>query len=120
MIFYNFALTFCINVVADIILIPLYKAEGAAAGYLLAIMGQSIFYLHQTRLAGLERSGFAILLCPIAAAVGGVAATQLFSNTWAILFTSVLIFFFLLLITKQVRRNDLPVLRRVTGFRGQP
>jgi len=116
MIFYNFALTFCINVVADIILIPIYKAEGAAAGYLLAIIGQSVFYLFRTRLAGLEKSGLAVLICPIAAAAAGFGATYLFSNTLLILFSSVFAFLFLMLITKQLHRNDLPVLRRVTGF----
>ena len=116
MIFYNFAITFCINVIADIILIPLYKAEGAAVGYLLAIVGQSAFYLYKTRVAGLEKAGISLLLCPVAATASGLAATWLFSNTWAILFTAIFSFFFLLFITRQLRRNDLPVLRRVTGF----
>ncbi len=120
MIFYNFAFTFCINIIADIILIPLYKAEGAAAGYLLAIIGQSIFYLYQTKLAGLGKSSFSVLLCPAAAIAGGLAASRLFNNVWAILFTAVPIFIFLLILTKQLRRNDLQVLRRVTGLQGQP
>jgi len=116
MIFYNFALTFCINVVADIILIPLFKAEGAAAGYLIAIIGQSIFYLYQTKLTGLGKSGFSVLFCPMAAGAAGFVAIYLFINTWMILFTAVLLFLFLLAILGQLRRNDLQVLRRITGF----
>ena len=116
MIFYNFGITFCINIVADIILIPLFKAEGAAVGYLLAIVGQSIFYLYQTRLAGLEKAAFSVLLCPIAATTAGFAAAALFRNTWAILSTAIFLYLFFLFISRQLRRNDFPVLRRVTGF----
>ena len=116
MIFYNFALTFCVNVVADIIFIPIFKGNGAAGGYLAAIIIQSAFYLYQTKLTGLGKTGFSVLLCPIAAAASGFAVAGLFNNTWIILFTSILVFLFLMVLTKQLRQNDIPVLRRVTGL----
>lgn len=67
MIFYNFGFTVAINVIADCILIPAFKAEGAAAGYIIAIVGQSAFYLFNTKLEGIQRAALLAILCPLLA-----------------------------------------------------
>ena len=115
MIFYNFAITFCINIIADIILIPYFKAEGAAAGYLLAIIGQSVFYWYQTGLPGLKKASVTVLICPAAAMASGLLATRLFDNILAVLFTAIGSFILLSVITRQLRISDQPVLKRIAG-----
>ena len=50
MIFRVFALTFVLNVVGDIILIPVLKNEGAALAYFFALICQTGLYLQKTRL----------------------------------------------------------------------
>ncbi len=116
MIFYIFAITFCINIIADTGLIPFFKGEGAAGGYLLAIIGQSVLYLYQTKLNGLKKNSFSLLLCPACAIAGGLLASGLFQNTWALLFSAIFVFVILLILTRQLRRNDWPVIKRITGL----
>jgi hypothetical protein len=42
---HSFILALVINVAADLILIPLYKNEGAAAGFLLSCLAQNLFFI---------------------------------------------------------------------------
>jgi O-antigen/teichoic acid export membrane protein len=44
-ILHSFILALLINVAADLILIPLYKNEGAAAGFLLSCLAQNLFFI---------------------------------------------------------------------------
>lgn len=62
MIFYVFLVSFIFNLVGDIVLIPFFNAEGAAFAYLLAIIVQSVIYLHQTKLEGLKQNNYAVVL----------------------------------------------------------
>ncbi len=116
MIFHVFAITFVINILADVGLIPFYKGEGAAAGYLLAIIGQSVAYLLQTKLEKLGENSWSVLLCPVCALAAGFGASYLFSNTWIILLTAVSSCIILLVLTRQIRLTDRAVLKRVTGL----
>ena len=116
MIFYVFAITFVVNIIADISLIPFFNGEGAAAGYLVAIISQSLAYLYFTKLNGLTKNSFAVLLCPACAAVAGYAATILLNDPWAILITAIIFFLLLLLLCRQLRLSDWPVLKRVMGL----
>ncbi len=49
LIFGIIAVTFAVNLLGDLALIPLYKAEGAAAAFLLATVTQSISYILKTQ-----------------------------------------------------------------------
>lgn len=120
MIFYNYAVTVCINIIADCILIPVFKAEGAATGLLMAIAGQAVFYLINTEVPGIRRASISAIICPaLAFAAGFVSMTFLHGLLWRVLI-SILIFFILLLLTRQIRRNDWPDTLRIIGFKGNP
>lgn len=115
MIFFAFALTFSVNVIADSILIIFYKAEGAAIGYLLAIAAQSVFYLFKTPMQHLWARSISIIVCPGCALVSGYIAICLFNNIVLILISALLVFLFLLIVTKQIRIHDWLVIKRIIG-----
>ena len=75
-----FAITFLINVLGDLILIPLYKNEGAAAGYLIALMAQSILFLKETKITGLENLLRPLIVSYFSAFVSGIGAFYLFTS----------------------------------------
>ena len=75
-----FAITFLINVLGDLILIPLYKNEGAAAGYLIALMAQSILFLKETTITGLENLLRPLIVSYFSAFVSGIGAFYLFTS----------------------------------------
>ena len=55
MIFYIFFITCLINIISDLALIPLFGAEGAATGYLIAIFIQFVLFKIKTRLPGCKK-----------------------------------------------------------------
>ena len=116
MIFYVFFISFLFNLAGDIILIPFFKAEGAAVAYLVAIIAQSVIYLKQTKLEGLRKNSFALLLCPALAILSGILATLLFNSVWIIFFSSLFFYTLFLYFTKQIQVSDWLVFRRITGF----
>jgi len=116
MIFYVFFASFLFIVAGDIILIPFFNAEGAAIAYLIAIIIQSLVYLQQTKLEGLKKHSYAVLLCPALAFGCGILSTQVFDNTWLILFTALLSYLLLMVLTKQIRKTDWLVFKRITGL----
>ena len=117
MIFYVFLFTLIANLVGDLILIPMFDAEGAAFGYLLAIVVQSFLYLRQTTLNGLQQHSYKILLIPALAAVAAMLSIHFFVNVWIALLTSTLLYFLMLILTKQFSSKDWSVLKRVTGLK---
>lgn len=116
MIFYVFFISFLFNLAGDIILIPFFKAQGAALGYLVAIVVQSVIYLKQTTLEGLKQKSYSVLLCPAFALASGFLATLLFSSAWLILLSSLLFFLLLLYFTGQLRPHDWSLIKQVTGL----
>ena len=116
MIFYVFLFSFLFNLAGDIIMIPFFKAEGAAIAYLIAIIVQSVIYLKKTRLDGLKDNSYSVLLCPVIALVSGFLATWLFNSTWMILFGSLFFYMLVLYFTKQIRVSDWIVFKRVSGL----
>jgi O-antigen/teichoic acid export membrane protein len=116
MIFFVFLVTFLVNIIADIILIHFFKADGAAAAYLLTIISQSALYIVQTKMGVLKRSRLAVLACPAIAILCGFSANSLFHNCWLQLLVATFFFAVLLVITRQLRLSDWPVIKRVTRF----
>ena len=115
MIFYVFAVTFLVNIVATTLLIPLYSAIGAAVAYVLTIISQSILYLYQTRIDGLKKNSFCVLLCPFCALASGISASVLFTNIWLQLFSALFLFLLLVIITVQLRLSDWMVFKRIAA-----
>ncbi|MES1226498.1 MAG: oligosaccharide flippase family protein, partial [Bacteroidota bacterium] len=116
MIFFVFAASFLINVIANIFLTPVYKAEGAAAAYLLTIVGQSVLYILNTELKGLLRNSGPVLLCPLCAIISGIAASYSFGNSWLQLASACILFLLLLIITRQLLLSDRLLFKRFTGL----
>jgi O-antigen/teichoic acid export membrane protein len=116
MIFYIFAVIFLVNISADVLLIPVWKGEGAALAFLLAIACQSVLYCIYTRPRSLLKNSYSLFLCPTAAFLGGFLATRIFERILPVLLCSFLFYFLMLVLSLQIRRSDWPVFKRVTGF----
>jgi len=116
MIFYVFLACFLVNLAGDLLLIPFYKAEGAALAYLFAIIIQSVLYLQQTKINGLKQHSMAVLLCPVFAMLAGWLAGYLFASTWLILATALPVYVFCLLFSGQLRFTDWLAVKRIAGF----
>ena len=116
MIFYVFFISFLFNLAGDIVLIPFFRAEGAAVAYLIAIIVQSIWYLKQTKLEGLKNKSFSVLLCPAIAIISGILANLFFNSSWTILFCALIFYFFFLYFTRQIRSSDWHVFKRISGL----
>lgn len=78
MILNAFIITLAVNVIGDVLLIPIYKNEGAAIAFLLACLAQIIFYLSKNNIAGLRNVWQPVLICTLCAAVAGIAGRLFF------------------------------------------
>ena len=116
MIFYIFFVTFLINLVFDIILIPSFGGKGAAVAYILAILVQFILFRVKTGTINFAKNDYAILICPLAALISGISALQIFTNTLIILPISILVFFILLIFSRQIVANDWHVIKRLVYY----
>jgi peptidoglycan biosynthesis protein MviN/MurJ (putative lipid II flippase) len=105
MIFNSFLLTFAVNVVGDLVLIPFYKNEGAALAFLLACLVQGVFYLANDK-SGLKGSFYKLAICTACAFFSGLAAKALFPNLWLAAIMAVVFYGVSLLITMQLKRDD--------------
>jgi O-antigen/teichoic acid export membrane protein len=116
MIFWIITITFLINVISDLVLIPFFSAEGAAVAYLLAIIIQSFLYLKKTQLQGLKTAWYPLLVCPVCALASGIVSMLLFHQISLVLLTSLIIYIIALLLTKQIRLHDWRVFKKVIGI----
>jgi O-antigen/teichoic acid export membrane protein len=116
MIFHIFFVTFCVNVLANIILISYFSAEGAAAAYLISIAAQCGLFWSKTSVQELKKNILPFLLVPLVAIVAGSLSIKAFDNIILIFLLSIFIFFLLLLSTKVVCKNDWLVFKKITGF----
>ncbi|MEO7308264.1 MAG: oligosaccharide flippase family protein [Ferruginibacter sp.] len=116
MIFYIFLACFLVNLAGDLILIPLFKAEGAAIAYLAAIIVQSVLYFQQTKMEGLKQNSYAILLCPAFALLSAGLAYLFFTDTVFIMISSLIIYFLCLVVSRQIRFADWLAFKRITGI----
>jgi O-antigen/teichoic acid export membrane protein len=91
MIFYVFSLTFIINLGFDLILIPLWGNQGAAAGYLIAIFIQT--YLYSSKLKQIPLSSCWLFLAGHLSSgiISGLIA-HLFSNHYFSVIMAVIIY----------------------------
>lgn len=106
MILHAFMVTLAVNVLGDIVLIPIYRNEGAAFAFLLACIAQIIFYLSKNTLPELKKIWQPLIVCTACAVGSGFGAKALFGANWLVIPVSVLFYVLLLFITKQVKVND--------------
>ncbi|HEY9002473.1 MAG TPA: oligosaccharide flippase family protein [Mucilaginibacter sp.] len=106
MIFHAFVITLIVNVIGDLILIPIFKNEGAAIAYLAGYIVQTAFYMYKSDLQELNKALYPCIICTACACVSFWGARFLFSNVWIALGGSVLIYIVLLLMTRQLKFED--------------
>lgn len=116
MIFQSFLLTFSINVLGDLLLIPIYKNEGAAIAFLLACVAQAVFYCTKNELNALKGIFYTLLICTACALLSGLLAKNLLQNQWLAGVVAILLYGLFLLITRQIRRADSQGLRRILNW----
>jgi len=106
MILNSFIITLAVNVIGDIILIPIFKNEGAAFAFSLSCLAQTIFYLLKNEIPELYTTGYSLLICTCCALCSGVIAKLLFSAMWVALPFALFFYIILLVLTVQIKLND--------------
>ncbi len=107
LIFSVMAIAFAVNVVSCVILIPLFKNEGAALANLLTAITQFGLYLMKSTTYPMPAKKItALLLWPIAAFAGGIGSLYLNSNFLIQLVVAILIFLLIVFFSKKIRAKD--------------
>src|SRR5579862_3019043 len=106
-IFYIFAITFSVNILGDIFLIPRWKNEGAAWAFIIAVFVQAALYLRTTGLPWLKNCWVSLLLCSASAAISGIASRYFFWSDWMIFSFALITYLLFLAATFQLKRSDL-------------
>ncbi|MDB5134098.1 MAG: polysaccharide biosynthesis protein [Mucilaginibacter sp.] len=116
MIFTAFVITLSVNVAVDIILIPLYKNEGAAIGYLAGYLAQTVYFIIKNDVKELNKALYPLIICMGCACLSIFLAKMIFANVLEAVLFSILFYLFLLMITMQVRLRDCKDLREVVDW----
>jgi O-antigen/teichoic acid export membrane protein len=107
MIFKAFLLTFILAILLDIFLIPIFKVNGAAIAYIIALTSQFIFFLkNSSSFFPARKAIIAIIACTFASLASQLFVAQLPGNTLVSLFVAIVIFIFLLVAGKQIIKQD--------------
>ena len=101
-----FLSTFITNMLADALLIPVYGATGAALGFVLALLIQTILYFLKIESFEIKKGVFHLLPVILSAIIAGKSGSFLFSFFIWQLFTAIAIFFFLLVVSRQIKYSD--------------
>ncbi|TFF38205.1 oligosaccharide flippase family protein [Mucilaginibacter psychrotolerans] len=102
----GFIITFTVNAVLDVGLIPLFGNPGAAFGFLAASVAQAIFYLVHNRIAPLNAVWRNLIICMACALLSGFAVSQFGFNCWLSLIVAALFYVLLLFLTRQLKAGD--------------
>lgn len=113
MILTGFIITLLVNVGLDILLIPFFKNEGAAAAFLTASLVQGIFYLYKTPITGFNSNLINLLVCTLCAVISGAITKTYISDYYLSTGLAVFLFFILLLLTTQIRLADITGIRKL-------
>jgi len=111
MILTAFIITLSVNVLGDIILIPIYKNEGAALAFLLASVAQAVYFLFKNQIAELNVIWRPLVICVCCAVISKFAAPLISAVPIVYVSVAILLFVFLLRITGQVKLNRTENLR---------
>lgn len=103
-ILHSFVLCFSLNVVGNLLLLPLYGNEGAAVAYLLSILVQTIYYAGKTE--AFTGNFLALAACAACAFTSGYLTPMFTANTIMLLVCGSAIYVVLLVFTVQIRQKD--------------
>ncbi|MBB6109524.1 Membrane protein involved in the export of O-antigen and teichoic acid [Mucilaginibacter lappiensis] len=115
MILQVFLVTFAVNVIGDLVLIPFFKNEGAAIAFLASCVVQAILFSSKNKLSELNGSLLILLKCTACALISGILAKFLFQTFWLALLTSVVFYFLALSLTRQIKIADYKNFRKILG-----
>jgi O-antigen/teichoic acid export membrane protein len=115
MILNAFIITLAVNVLGDVLLIPIFQNVGAAIAFLLACLAQIIFYLSKNNIAGLRNVWQPVLVCTLCAVVAGQSARLWIGVNWLVIPSSIILYGMLVLITGQLRRDVQVRMKAVFG-----
>jgi O-antigen/teichoic acid export membrane protein len=113
MILKGFIITLLVNVVLDVVLVPVFKNEGAAAAFLVASIVQSVFYMVKYPMPGFSGFWFNLPACILCAAATCALIKAYPLNTYITPVLAVLCYFLLLFITTQLRPADYRAARKL-------
>jgi peptidoglycan biosynthesis protein MviN/MurJ (putative lipid II flippase) len=105
------AITSAVIIIGDLLMIPMLNAKGAAIVYLLATAIEYIIYLRCSVLLKITESWQAIIICTGIALVSGFSVEYIGGSLLLKLILVVIIYSILLLITRQVKRNDWQIIK---------
>lgn len=100
-------ISFLVIFIGDIIFIPLYNAKGAALVYLTAMVTEYSIYMKSSKLSGIRETWLSLFICLAAALISGWSAFYLFDNITLQLGFAILLFFLIILATRQLRKSDI-------------
>jgi O-antigen/teichoic acid export membrane protein len=112
-LFVIITITFAVNIVGDVILIPFFSNEGAAFAFILAVFIQSILCIRITDLPWLKNGWFSLVFCSGAALVSGMVCRYFFWSDWIVISFAVITYFLILGATMQIKWNDVRELRSI-------
>jgi O-antigen/teichoic acid export membrane protein len=113
MILTAFAITLAVNVIVDIILIPIFKNEGAAIGYLAGYVAQTTYFIIKNDVKELNNVVYPLLICTACACLSVFGAKLLFVNAWVEVGGGVLFYLVGLIATRQIKARDGKDLRKL-------
>ncbi|MCC8427148.1 oligosaccharide flippase family protein [Mucilaginibacter sp. UR6-11] len=115
MILNAFIVTLAVNMAGDIMLIPIYKNEGAAIAFLLACIAQAIFYSCKNTLPDLNKIWQPLIICMACALGSCFAAKALFAAGWPVIPCSIINYWILLFLTGQIQVKDTQRFKTIFG-----
>lgn len=106
MIFTAFVISLAVNVIADGILIPVYKNEGAAVGYLAGYTAQTAYFLIKNDEKELNKVLYSLLLSVGCACLTVFVVKTLFVNVCVEVSAGALFYLAALIATRRLRWSD--------------
>lgn len=102
LIFKIFALTFLVNIIGDVVLIPLLENTGAAIAYCAAMLVQAISYMLSIEKQPSRQAGVNLAICSICALLSGFAAIHFFQHTAVVIVFAVVLYVLLMVLLGQI------------------
>lgn len=107
------ALTFAINLLGDVLLIPFFKNEGAAVAYLLAMLVQAAAYIKKSGFNTNRAAYYPLFICVMCALTSAFIVGKTSFGLTITLPAAIVLYIILLFLTRQLRPADHASLTRM-------
>ena len=112
-IFFVFGISFAVNILGDVGLIPFLKNEGAAGAFILSVFIQMLLFYRITDQFWMKSSWKPLLAC-LACAFGSLFLSRyLFTSRWVVFLFATISYFFFLAVAHQIKRSDYKEFRKL-------